>query len=432
MDLPRVATSLDRLDNGLRVITVELPHLHTAALCAFLRVGSRFEAPPDNGLSHFLEHMMFRGTRRLPSAYHINRAVEELGGTLYAETRRDASLYQITLPIDTVEPGLHLLGEVLREPAFTEIDVERRIILEEMQEDLDERGDDIHLGDLICASIWRGHPLSQKITGTLGNVKRFGPHDLHRHYEAHYGAQNLVLCVSGAARRGDVLRYAQAALGGLPAGCTHDIAPPPPMDDGPLRVHKDGDPGAQTSLSLAFRCFGEQDPDYPALGLLARILDDGMSTRLYQRLVNELGLAYYVGACLDLMVDTGVFELEATATHASVPRLVSEILGLCARLCEEPVPEDELAKAKRRYRWDMQGLHDEPGAMAEIFGRTELYYEPLPIAARLERVMALTAQDVMRAAQRVLRPAGLVVGSVGRMGGRIKQQVLSIVDDYKQ
>src|SRR6476619_2097544 len=121
---------MDLLPNGLRVVTVELPHLHSASIVMYAKVGSRYESVDDNGLSHFLEHMLFRGTERLPDAYQINHAIEALGGTLYAETGRDYSLYQISLHPESLVAGLELFGEIFRTPTFSEIDVERRIILE--------------------------------------------------------------------------------------------------------------------------------------------------------------------------------------------------------------------------------------------------------------------------------------------------------------
>ena len=139
---------MDVLANGLRVVTVELPHLHTATLIVYAKLGSRYETPEDNGLSHFLEHMLFRGTERYPDSLALNFAIEELGGTLYAETGRDLSLYQITVDPGLVPQGIALLGEIFGAPAFTQIDLERQIILEEINEDLDEDGRDINLDDL--------------------------------------------------------------------------------------------------------------------------------------------------------------------------------------------------------------------------------------------------------------------------------------------
>ncbi len=421
----------DRLGNGLRLVTVELPHLHSASIAAYVRIGSRFESPEDNGLSHFLEHMLFRGTQRLPDAYQLNRAVEELGGTLYAETSRDSSLYQIGLHLETMRPGMLLMGEILRQPVFSQIDVERRIILEELQEDLDQKGRDINLYDLVYGMVYAGHPLGQKITGPVSNVERFNEVDVWRHFKAHYGASNTVLCVCGAVSRDEALSWATEAMTDLPVGQEHPILAPAPVNEGPLRIHRDGDSGTQTSLYLAFSAFGELDPDFPALVVLGRILDDGMSTRLYQRVVNELGLAYYVSAGFDAFVDTGVFELQATAVHATVPELMREMMGILTALRTEEVRPEELQKALRRYRWDLLAACDDPGSMSEWWGRTELYHRPVGLEEKLARVEAVTAADIQRVARRVFQAAHMTLGTVGRMGARVKGELREIVENAR-
>lgn len=432
MDLSAITSSLDRLDNGLPVVSVELPHLHNSLLSVYVRVGSRFEAPEDNGLSHFLEHMLFRGTSRLPSAYLLNHAVEQLGGTLYAETRRDASLYQIALHPEVAREGLGLLGEILSDPVLTSEEVERKIILEEMQEDLDHKGHDINLSDLVYAHVWPGHPLGQKITGPMANVERFGVEDLRRHFRSHYGAGNMLLCVAGPVRRQEVLGWAQAAFERLPRGPRHELLPAgePPTAGRPEHVHRDGDAGTQTSVSLAFRACGETDPDYPALAMLLRVLDDGLSTRLYQRVVNDLGLAYYCSAGLDAFADTGLFDIEAQVVHRSVPQLLEELFALLRRLREEPVLKEELAKAKRRYRWDLLGACDDLGAMTDFWGRTRLYYQPPALTDRLRGMEAVTAEDLLRVAGRLFQPRNLVLGTVGRMGFKVRGEVRPILDGF--
>src|SRR5438132_9462148 len=126
---PSIEVSRDLLPNGLIVVTVPLPHLHTASIVMYAKVGSRYETPATNGLSHFLEHMLFRGTDEKPDAYALNRAIEEIGGTLYAETGRDYSLYQISLHPESLDEGIARFGEIFCAPAFCDVDVERRIVL---------------------------------------------------------------------------------------------------------------------------------------------------------------------------------------------------------------------------------------------------------------------------------------------------------------
>ncbi|HEY0988386.1 MAG TPA: insulinase family protein, partial [Kofleriaceae bacterium] len=143
---PAVETTT--LDNGLAVTTVALPHLHTAVCALFVKVGARFEVPSDNGLSHFTEHMLFRGTDRYPTSLALNTAVERLGSTLHAETGRDYTLFQLALEPELVAPAIEVLGELLSRPRFSDIELERELILEELNEDYDEQGVEINADDI--------------------------------------------------------------------------------------------------------------------------------------------------------------------------------------------------------------------------------------------------------------------------------------------
>jgi predicted Zn-dependent peptidase len=425
---PRFERHLDVLENGLRLVTVELPHLHTASVVMYARVGSRFESPGDNGLSHFLEHMLFRGTSRHPDAYQINYAIEALGGTLYAETGRDYSLYQLSLHPDTLDGGIALFGEIFRTPAFQGIDVERRIILEEILEDLDEEGREINVDDLARAAAFPGHPLGYKITGPYENVERFSGDDVRRHFARGYGARNLVLAVAGACHRDRVLAEATRAFAALPSGALLDTAPPPPPR-GPELCYVPNQ-GSQTSLQVLFRAVSEGDRAYPALQVLSRVLDDGMSTRLHRRVCDELGLAYYVSGNVEAFSDAALFEIDATSGHESVLELLEESLGLLGDLAARPPAADEVAKAKRRYRWDLEASFDDPDAMAGWWGGTELFFRPLGFDEKVARIDAVTPEDVASVASQIFRRDRLCVAAVGLLDGK-ERDLKRLIDRFR-
>src|SRR5688572_6894299 len=166
------------LDNGLAVTTVALPHLHTAVCALFIKVGSRFETPADNGLSHFVEHMLFRGTERYATSLALNTAVERLGSTLHAETGRDYTLFQLALEPENVPAAIALLGELLGQPRFSDIELERQLILEEINEDYDADGAEINADDIARGLAFEDHPLGQRIIGQRSNVERFAVDDV--------------------------------------------------------------------------------------------------------------------------------------------------------------------------------------------------------------------------------------------------------------
>src|SRR5579864_8023638 len=186
------------LHNGLRVVAAPLAQLHRAHVALWVRVGSRFEAPTENGISHFLEHMIYRGTRRVPSAHAVNLAFEALGGSLFASTQVDHGIFSLTLPPESLEEACGLFGEVLSEPAFRDIDIERGIVLEEILEDLDDEGREVDADNLSLALIYGDHPLGFTITGSEAHVRAFDEGMLRAHHGKHYTADNVVVSFSGA------------------------------------------------------------------------------------------------------------------------------------------------------------------------------------------------------------------------------------------
>src|SRR5580704_3958445 len=154
------------LTNGLRVVVAPLPQLHRSHVALWARVGSRFERGEENGISHFLEHMIYRGTARVPSAHAVNLAFERLGGSLFASTQVDHGIFSLTLPPESLDEACRLFGEVLSEPAFLDIDIERGIVVEEILEDLDDEGRQVDADNLSRALIYKDHPLGFTITGT--------------------------------------------------------------------------------------------------------------------------------------------------------------------------------------------------------------------------------------------------------------------------
>jgi predicted Zn-dependent peptidase len=399
---------------GLRVVAVELPHLHTATVAAYVRTGPRFESAGDNGLSHFVEHMLFRGTERYPSSYDINFAIESLGGTLYAETGRDHSLYSIELDPALLDEGLALFAELLCRPRFGDLELERKLILEELNEDYSERGVEINGDDIARALAFAEHPLGQRIIGPRDNVARFGADDVRRHFDRHYCAANMILAVAGPVRGPEIAALAARHLEALPAGEPAHSAPVAVAPAGPILRYVP-DSGSQSDVNVLFRALPELDRDYPALVALSRIIDDGMSTRLHYRIADRKALAYSVGAGLDTFHDAGLLEITAETAHAKVVGLVAEVLAMFDELRAEPVSEAELAKLKRRYRYDLVGAIDDAAAMAGWFGGGGLYHQPPTLAERLAQVDALTAADLRAVAERVARPENLVVVVVGSL-----------------
>ncbi len=326
----------ETLPNGLRVVIAPLPHLHTATVAVLVKVGSRNERERDNGLSHFLEHMLFRGTERHPSAHDLNLAIEDVGGTLTAATHVDFTLYAVTLPPESLLAGLGVFSEIFRAPVFSNIETEKGILREEILEDLDEDGQDIDVDNLSRHLLFAPHPLGFKITGDADNVGRFGLEDLRAHMSRYYGARNMVLCAAGALEVDEVMARARQHFGGLPPGKEARVSPPDTSRTHARFAHVTSQ-GSQTELRLSFPCFGVHDPRMRAMRVLSRVLDDGMSARLHRRICDELGLAYDIFAGIDPYEDSGVIDLGAAVEHDKAPDTLRELLAVLEQLRHEPV-----------------------------------------------------------------------------------------------
>jgi predicted Zn-dependent peptidase len=409
-----------QLPGGLTLVLVRQPHLHRCSLSLFCAAGSRFETAADNGLSHFLEHMMFRGTERFPSSRQLNTAVERLGGSIGASTCPDTTEYTLELPRENLEAGIGLFVELVARPLFAELEIERNVIVEEIREDLDERDQPIDVDLLSRRRLWPGHPLGQPVTGDLANVLRFGDADVRRLFAERYVSGNEVVCLTGAFAEPLGDRLADA-LAGLRGGPRRTDSPPVTVAPGPT-VHHAHKPGSQTHVRLAFPAPGLLDPRCTALELLLRVLDDGMSTRLHRRIFEERGLAYNVGADLESYPDCAAVNVGALVAHEKAPAVVEAILEVVAELREAVAP-DELAKAQDRAIWSLEAFQDDPSAMSGWYGEQELFRRPATLEEEARAIGRVTLGDLEQVAREVFAGQQLHLTTVGVLSGARRDEL---------
>lgn len=405
------------IPNGLRVVAVPQPHLHRGAISVYVGSGSRFEAARENGLSHFLEHMLFRGTERFPTAFELNDAVERLGGTLAASTAPDATELSVSLPEESLARGLGIVAEVLLRPRFDAVETEKRIVAEEISEDLDDRGRDVDIDLLSRRRLWPDHPLGRSVIGPLENVMRFTADDLRRHLSRVCVARNAVLCVTGRFDPAEIREAAEGAFEGMPPGEPQAYPPAPGAATGPTAAHV-AKPGNQTAVRVAFRAPGLDAPDATAASLLLRLLDDGMSTPLHRRVFEDRGLAYNVGAELEQYADAGALNIDAVCSHENVVAVAQEILEIAAGLRDGEIDRAAFGKAKRRAVWSLERHLDSPEAMNVWYGEQELISRLRRLEEEAEAILALGPEDVSRAAAAIVRSEDLHVTTVGALDAR--------------
>lgn len=420
-DRARLRLAKSQLESGLRVLCAPLPATHRAAVTVHVRTGSRFEPPELGGVSHFLEHMLHRGTPRYPSAHELALAFEELGSELGAATYVDHAELSAEAPPENLEAVIALLGEVVTQPVFSGIEIERGIVREEILESLNERGESISADELVVALAFPNHGLGRPITGALSALERFDVPTLTRFHREHYRAASMVVSVAGPVDTDVVERAVARAFASVPRGDVDPDTPPPPVD-GP-RFRYVADPGSQTAVRLAFRAPGEVDELEPATELLLRVLDDGMSTRLYHYVCDERGLSYDVSASYEAFSDSGLFALAGDAAPERVEALLDALFTVITDLAERGPEPREIEKAKRRFAWHTAAMLDSPLGLASFLGLGELTGVCPTPWERAEQLARVTREDVHRAAREVFSRRGMAVAVVGQLTSKQRRTI---------
>lgn len=419
------------LPNGLRTVTVETPHLHTASVGLYVRTGSRYETRANNGLSHFVEHMLFRGSAQYPSSYALNAAFEDRCGMLSGETGRDYSLYQVQPKPADLPAVLQIFGDLFYAPLFVDIDLERAIVLEELLDDFDEQGQRTSIDDVARANAWPDHPLGFPITGPEDNIRRFTRRDVQAHFRRYHGARNLVLAVAGPIAAAQVAEAAADALSRLPPGQARSPRPAPRGFPGPS-LHCVRTDSAQVEVQILFRAIPDDDARFPALVAFLRLLDDGMSTPLHYRVCDRKGLAYHVNAGLDPLADTSLVEISAACASEKLPELLNEVFAIVRELRDEPIAATAIEKAKHRYARDLEAGFDDVDGLAGWFGDNLLFGRPLRTPSeRYGRMAEVTAADIQAVAGQVFRPQHLLVAAVGSFDRALIRTVRAQVRTFR-
>lgn len=359
---------LDKLANGLRLVTVPMAHLHSAEMVAYVAVGARHETEEQSGIAHFLEHMLFRGTEEFATSTELELAFEAIGGAINASTDAETTCFHSRLHPDHLAEGVALFASMLRRPGFNDIDIERRIILEEAQEDFNEQGVQINPDNLMVKLLWPDHPLGQSLIGTEQSISAIGLEQLRQFYSSHYTPENLVLCCCGPLDRADLRRQVEAEFGAW-QGKTPVLPLPAPQPEawGPKTSWvKDSD--SQISIQLAFRLPGRDDPRILQLRILRRLLAWGGNARLTLRLREKLGLTYAVDASCSLLADTGYLAIDLAVRPDNLLPAVRELLLVLDELRQTRITREELSNTLRSYLFDLDFARDQPESQSIRYG----------------------------------------------------------------
>ena len=374
----------------------------SASLVLMFGVGSRYEDDRRGGVSHFIEHLFFKGTQRRPTSKEIAEAIEGVGGIINASTDKEVTTYWTRVPADHLELAVDVLFDIVTNSKLTpdDIDRERMVILEELKMYQDLPQDYVH--SLFEEVMWPQHPLGRDIGGTLDSVSKISREDLVDYVSQHYSLPRLVVSLSGGIDPDRAAEMVEARVDGIARhdGATYAPAPGGLERPGLAYLKKKTE---QAHICLGTRAISYLDEDRYALDLINTILGEGMSSRLFLEIREKRGLAYDVHSFTSKHHDGGYFAVYAGVDPSKAEETIKAILGELHKIVAEEVAESELSKAREYTKGRLQLGLESTNAMASWLGQQELLAGRIrPVAEVVAAVDAVDTAAISRVAKRVL------------------------------
>ncbi len=399
------------LPSGPRVISARLPGARSVSIAAYVLGGSRLESAAEAGVAHFMEHITFKGTRAYPSTRAISEAIEGVGGSFNAATDREATVYWVRVPRREAARAMDVLGELIVRPMLEsdEIEGERNVIVEEIRSYQDDPVEQCQM--LFQLALFGDGPLGREICGDEPGIRALPEATIRDFWRVTYRPANTVVAVAGDLAHAELTELAGTAFG-QGNGAIPGYAPAPALPAGP-RVHVGRRDTSQAQLVVGLPALRRDHPDSWTLAVLNGVLGDGMSSRLFLSVREEKGLAYDISSGLVDYADAGALVVSAGVDPGSLPEALAAILTEFARLRDEPVPAEELAKAKSYLSGGLELRMDETRHVASwIGGQEALHDKVLTLEEALSAIEAVDADDVQRVAADLMVDDGLRLAAV--------------------
>jgi predicted Zn-dependent peptidase len=401
------------LKNGLRVVTIPMKDNPTATVLVLVEAGSKYEKKEVNGISHFLEHMCFKGTEKRPKAIDISKELDALGSQYNAFTAQEYTGYYAKSDAKHFKKIFDVISDIYLNSTFPEAEMqkEKGVIIEEinMYEDMPNR----HVQDLLMGLLYGDQPAGWNIAGEKQNILDMKRDDFVAYKKAHYLPEATVLVVAGAVTEKEVLKQAEKIFGVLPRGKkskklkTIDTQSKPEV----LIKWKDTD---QTHFVLAFRTHDLFYKKNHVFSVLGGVLGGGMSSRLFQKLREEMGVGYYVRAYNDTYTDHGFFQVSAGVDNKRIQEVTEAVLAECKKLTLEKVSAEELEKVKECLIGNMKLSLESSDDIANFYGGQELLKKEIKSSEdKAREIRKVTSADVQKLAKEVFKEQSLNLALIG-------------------
>ena len=401
------------LDNGLRIVTSEMPHTRSACISIFIGAGSRYELPEQAGLSHFVEHLCFKGTERRPTSKEISEAIDGVGGILNGGTDKELTVYWVKVARPHYSVALDLLVDMLRHSKFdpVEMENERKVIIEELNMSMDSPQS--RVDTLIDEVVWPDQALGRDVAGSKDTVTAINRQMILSHMSRLYLPANSVISVAGDIGHDEVVDSISKAFGEWPGGVTGDWFLAEDSQDVP-RLKVERRKTEQVHLCLAIRGLSNIHPDRFIFDLLNVVLGEGMSSRLFLEIRERKGLAYDIHSHVSYFRDSGSLAVYAGVDPKKTELTIEAILRELMRLRDEQIPGAEVTKAKEMGKGRLMLRMEDTRSVSGWMGGQELLTgRILTVDEVVSIVDAITASDMQRVAQELLLTSKTNLALVG-------------------
>ena len=403
------------LPNGLTVITEEMQHIRSISVGIWVKTGSRDEDPEWNGISHFIEHMVFKGTKHR-SAEDIARQVDSIGGNMDAFTAKECICFNVKVLDEHLPIAMDVLSDLVLNPVFDVKDIgrERGVILEEIK--MDEDNPDYLVHEIFTQNFWKDHPLGKPILGTKETVRTFEQQVVFDSYQRRFNPGNLIIAAAGNINHQRFVDLVTKHFQHMQAGTNGFHSHPPKVV--PRIIMRNKKSLEQVQICIGVPCHPIAHEKRYASYILNTVLGGGMSSRLFQNIRERQGLVYAIYSDLNPYRDTGCLGVYAGTSRTSASRVVESIIAEFRNLKAGPVPEEELRRCKDQLKGSLMLSLESSTARMSNLARQEMYFERFyDLDELIERIESVTADDLQNLANDFFRTENIAVTVLGNLNG---------------
>jgi predicted Zn-dependent peptidase len=403
------------LPNGLTILTEHMDHIRSVSMGIWVKTGSRHEDPTVNGISHFVEHMVFKGTTHR-TAEDIARQVDSIGGNMDAFTGKETICFNIKVLDEHLPIAVDVLSDMVLHPIFdaNEITRERGVILEEIK--MDEDNPDYLVHEILTQNFFKDHPLGKPILGTKETVRRFDRNAIEVFYPAKFAAGNLIISAAGNVNHEEFVELLRQSFGQLPAGSNGWHDSPPKVHSRIILRNKKSLEQVQICVGVPSYCISDERRYISYI--LNTLLGGGMSSRLFQNVREKQGLVYSIFSELNPFRDTGLLSVYAGTSRESAPKVVQSIVNEFRQLKLNPISAEELKRSKDQLKGSLMLSLESSTARMSNLARQEMYYARFfGMDEIIERIQAVTVEGILESANELFQPERIAVTVLGNLNG---------------